>query len=71
MDIEILSDFIFQNIEINVIFVTSSGDTNGITEAVDGFRGVTSSSHTVDGKHSWIIPILDSVGEDKLVKFSL
>mgnify|MGYP000901859129 CR=1 FL=1 len=71
MNIEILSDFIFQNVEVNVVFVSSSGDTDNITEIVDGFGRVTSSSHAVDGKDSWVIPTLDSVGENKFVEFSL
>ena len=71
MYIKVFSDFILQNIEVDVVLVPSSGDTNGITEVIDGFSRVTSSSHTIDGKNSWVIPAFDFVGENQFVKFSL
>jgi hypothetical protein len=71
MDVEVLPDLILKDIEVDVIFVSSSGNTNYITEVIDSFSRITSSSHTVDSQNSWIIPTSDSVRENELVKFSL
>lgn len=70
MSIQVFSDLIFQNIEVNIVFVTSSGHTDSVTEVVDGFSRISSSSHTVNGKYSRIVPTLNSIRENKFMKLS-
>ena len=70
MNVQVFSDLIFQNIKVDIVFVTSSGHTNSVTEVVDGFSRVSSSSHTVDGKYSGIVPALNFVCENKFMKLS-
>lgn len=71
MDVEVLPDLILKDIEVDVIFVSSSGNTNHIAEVIDSFSRITSSSHTVDSQNPRIIPTSDSVSENELMKFSL
>lgn len=49
MDVKVFSNLIFEDAEVDVILVSSSGDSDSITEVVDGFRRVSSSPHAVDG----------------------
>ena len=69
--VKVFSDLIFENIKVNIVLISSSGHTNYITEVVDSLCRVASSSHSVNGEHSWVIPAFYSVGENELVKFSL
>ena len=68
--IEILSNLVFENSEVNIIFITSSSNTDRITEVIDGFCRITSSSHTVDSENSWIIPPVNHVVENQPMQCS-
>lgn len=69
--VKFLSDDELEIAEADNIFVTASGDGADIAKFVDSVCWVTSSSHSVEGQESWIIPPLDEILLNKFSEFSL
>lgn len=71
MCIEVLPYFILKNSEVDVILIAAAGDSNGVAEIVNGFGGIASPAHSVDGEYAGIVPAAHPVGEDQLVELAL
>ena len=71
MDVEILPDLILQHSKIDIILISSSGDSNSITEVIDGLSRIPSPPHSIDRQNSRIVPTIDPIGEDHLMQFPL
>jgi hypothetical protein len=71
VNIQILPHFIFEHSKVNIVLVSSSRYSDGVTEIIDGLSWIASSSHSVDGQNSGIVPSMNSVCEDQLMQLSL
>lgn len=68
MDIQIFSDLILEDTEIDIILISPPGDPDHITEVVNSLGRISPSPHSVDSEHPRIIPPVHQILEYESVE---
>lgn len=69
--VQVCPNMILKQLKMNIVLITSTSNSNSITEIINSLSRVPSSSHSVYGQQSRIVPSIDIFLKDQIVQSAL